>query len=153
MSVRVAVTGSSGLIGSALAARLEASGHEVTRVVRRAVTPGEKAVRWDPGAGTIDSRGLNGLDAVVNLAGAGVGDHRWTKARKRVVLESRTQGTALLAGVLAKLQRPPGVLVERVGHRFLRRPGRRDGNRARRAGVGLPGRGVPAVGGGGVTRS
>jgi len=105
------VTGSSGLIGSALAARLEACGHEVTRVVRRPVSPGDKAVHWDPRAGTIDSARLDGLDAVVNLAGAGIGDHRWTQARKRVVLESRTQSTALIARALAKLERPPGVLV------------------------------------------
>jgi uncharacterized protein len=109
--VRVAVTGSSGLIGSALITRLQASGHEVTRVVRRPVAPGDRALQWDPGAGTIYSRGLEGLDAVVNLAGAGVGDHRWTEARKRVVLESRTQGTALLARALAKLENPPRVLV------------------------------------------
>jgi uncharacterized protein len=109
--VRVAVTGSGGLIGSALTARLEAGGHQVTRIVRRPVASGERAVRWDPGSGIIDSGGLEGLDAVVNLAGAGVGDRRWTEARKRVVLESRTQSTSLLARSLAKLEQPPGVLV------------------------------------------
>lgn len=111
ITVRVAMTGSSGLIGSALATRLEVGGHEVTRIVRRAVAPGENALRWDPGAGTIDDGGLEGLDAVVNLAGAGVGDRRWTAARKQVVLESRTQGTALLARTLAHLEHPPRVLV------------------------------------------
>jgi uncharacterized protein len=109
--VRVAVTGSSGLIGTALSARMAGAGHEVTRVVRRAVQPGERAVCWDPAAGTIDRDGLEGLDAVVNLAGAGVGDHRWGPARKQLVLDSRTRGTTLIAKTLAELDHPPRVLV------------------------------------------
>jgi uncharacterized protein len=87
------------------------AGHEVTRVVRRAVQPGERAVRWDPAAGTIDRDGLEGLDAVVNLAGAGVGDRRWGPARKQLVLDSRTRGTTLIANALAELDHPPRVLV------------------------------------------
>jgi hypothetical protein len=79
--------------------------------VRRPVQPGEAALRWDPEAGTIDAGGLDGVDAVVHLAGAGVGDRRWSDARKRVVLESRTRSTALLASTLAGLDRRPRVLV------------------------------------------
>jgi len=109
--VRVAVTGSSGLIGSALCTHLENLGHQVTRVVRRPVRPGERAVVWGPEEGTIDRQGLEGLDGVVNLAGTGVGDHRWTPARKQVVLESRTQSTALLSSTLAGLKDPPRTLV------------------------------------------
>ncbi len=81
--MRVAVTGSSGLIGTPLAARLEADGHDVVRVVRRPVSEGESALRWDPAAGTIDAAALAGVDAVVNLAGPGIGDKRWTEERKR----------------------------------------------------------------------
>ena len=109
--VKVAVTGSSGLIGSLLCARLEDVGHEVTRVVRRAASPGQRTVSWDPEKGAIDRAGLEGIDGVVHLAGAGVADHRWTPERKRIVRESRTKGTALLASALADLERPPRVLV------------------------------------------
>jgi uncharacterized protein len=109
--VRVAVAGSSGFIGSALCARLEGTGHEVTRIVRRPVRAGERALQWDPGSGTIDQSGLEGLDAVVNLAGAGIGDRRWTPARKQVVLDSRTRATALVAKTLAELDNPPRALV------------------------------------------
>src|SRR5580765_2049901 len=106
----VAVTGSHGLIGSALLPRLRADGHRVVRLVRG--TPeGSDDVRWDPAAGTIDAGGLDGVDAVVHLAGAGIGDKKWTPARKRLILESRAQGTRLLAGALARLARKPSVLV------------------------------------------
>jgi uncharacterized protein (TIGR01777 family) len=110
-SLLVAVTGASGLIGTALRRSLEADGHQVRPVVRRPVRPGESAVAWDPDAGTIDRDGLEGIDAVVHLAGAGIGDRRWSTARKRVILESRTRGTALLAGALAGLDAKPAVLV------------------------------------------
>jgi uncharacterized protein (TIGR01777 family) len=108
--MRVAITGSSGLIGSTLARSLEADGHAVVRVVRGgAAQPG--AVRWDIDAGTIEAGGLDGVDGVVHLAGEGIGEHRWTEAQKRRIRESRTKGTALLAGALAALPHPPPVLV------------------------------------------
>ncbi len=107
----VAITGSTGLIGTALRRSLEADGHQVRAVVRRPVQAGESAVRWDPEAGTIDAAALDGVDAVVHLAGAGIGDERWTDERKRVILESRTRGTALLAATLAGLDAKPSVLV------------------------------------------
>lgn len=107
--MRVAITGSSGLIGTALTRSLEVDGHHVVRVVRR--EDDEGTVRWDPDSGEIDATGLEGVDAVVHLAGAGIGDHRWTDDHKRAVLESRKKGTSLLATTLAGLSTPPGVLV------------------------------------------
>ncbi len=109
--MRVAVAGSSGLIGTALCKRLGSEGHHVTRLVRRPVAPGEQASYWDPSTGTIDPDQLEGLDAVVNLAGAGIGDRRWAPARKQLLLDSRTQSSALIARVLADLADPPRVLV------------------------------------------
>jgi len=109
--MQVVVTGSSGPIGNALCSHLAGSGHHVVRVVRRPVRPGEDAVGWDPEAGTIDAGGLEGVDAVVHLAGAGIGDRRWNEARKHILVESRTRSTALLAGALAGLDRRPRVLV------------------------------------------
>src|SRR3954453_3572378 len=107
--MHVAVTGSSGLIGTALVRKLSADGHQVTRVVRRTPRPGE--ARWNPAAGTIETSKLHGIDAVVNLAGAGIGDHRWTDDYKRVLSESRLLGTELLAKALAGLDRKPAVLL------------------------------------------
>jgi uncharacterized protein (TIGR01777 family) len=109
--MRVMVTGSSGLIGHALCSHLAEQSHDVVTAVRRPVRPGEPAIRWDPEAGTIDSRRLEGVDAVIHLAGAGIGDHRWDDARKRVLVESRTRSTAMLARALANLDRRPRVLV------------------------------------------
>lgn len=107
--MRVLVTGSTGLIGSALVTALEGAGHSVTRVVRR--PPGAGEVQWDPPAGTIDAAGLEGHDAAVHLAGEGVAERRWTAAQKARVKGSRTAGTGLLATALAGLANPPAVLV------------------------------------------
>jgi uncharacterized protein len=109
--VKVAITGSTGLIGTALGQRLVSDGHDVVAVVRRSVSPEESALRWDPEAGTIDAGGLDGVEAVVHLAGAGIGDSRWDDDRKRVLVESRTRSTELLATTLAGLDLPPTVLV------------------------------------------
>ena len=106
----VLITGSSGLIGSALRPALQAAGHRPLRLVRGATTDPD-AIGWDPKAGSIDAASLEGLDAVVNLAGAGIGDHRWTDAYKREILESRTRTTDLLARTLAGLDRKPSVLL------------------------------------------
>ena len=106
----VLITGSSGLIGSALRPALQAAGHRPLRLVRGATTDPD-AIGWDPKAGSIDAPSLEGLDAVVNLAGAGIGDHRWTDAYKREILESRTMTTDLLARTLAGLDRKPSVLL------------------------------------------
>jgi uncharacterized protein len=80
-------------------------------VVRRAPAPGEKAVRWDPARGEVDSAGLEGFDAVVHLAGENVGSGRWTAARKLAIRDTRVNGTRLLCETLAKLDRPPKTLV------------------------------------------
>jgi uncharacterized protein (TIGR01777 family) len=105
----VAVTGSTGLIGTALVAALSSLGHRVVRIVRG--VPAGDAVAWDPKAGTIDAGGLDGVDAVVHLAGAGIGDRRWNDAYKRELVDSRVLGTGLIARTVAGLKRPPGVLV------------------------------------------
>jgi len=106
----VAVTGSSGLIGSALRPALEAAGHRVLRLVRHG-GGGPDTLRWDPQAGTIDAAGLEGVGAVVNLAGEGIGDRRWNGDQKARIRNSRVEGTTLLAETLAKLSKPPAVLV------------------------------------------
>ena len=106
----VLVTGAHGLIASALIPRLRTDGHRVVRLVR-GEPEGSDDVRWDPAAGTIDAAGIEGVDAVVHLAGAGIGDKKWTPARKQLILDSRTQGTDLLARTLAGLTQPPKVLL------------------------------------------
>jgi uncharacterized protein (TIGR01777 family) len=107
--MRVAITGSSGLIGSALVPFLLESGHEVVRVVRRAALPGE--LTWNPEEGTIDLRALAGTDAVVHLAGAPLAAGWWTTSKKRRILESRTRGTELISASISSLDPPPAVMV------------------------------------------
>ncbi|GGS21435.1 epimerase [Streptomyces daghestanicus] len=104
------MAGASGLIGGALVRSLESDGHAVVRLVRRAPR-GAGEVRWDPERGRVDTAGLAGCDAVVNLAGAGVGDRRWTAAYKARIRDSRVHGTAALARAVAALDRPPRVFV------------------------------------------
>jgi len=88
------------------------TGHRPVRALRvDRVPPGVDAIAWDPEAGVIDAGALEGIDGVVHLAGAGIGDKRWTDDRKRLILESRTKPTRLLAESLAALQKPPPVLV------------------------------------------
>lgn len=108
--MRVAVTGASGLIGSALVPHLRAHGHDVVRLVR-AMPSRPDEVRWDPMGGTVDLAGLAGVDAVVHLAGAGVGDRRWTQAYKAEIRDSRVRGTDTIARALGRLESRPQVLV------------------------------------------
>lgn len=110
----IAITGSRGLVGSALVPELERAGHRPARLVR-SVRPGADELGWDPDAGAIDAAGLEGIDAVVHLAGAGIGDKRWTPARKHLILESRTKGTDVLARALAGLVNKPAVLISASG--------------------------------------
>ena len=107
---RVAITGATGLVGSALAAFLSTGGHRVQRLVRRsAVSDGE--IAWDPSSGRVDLAALEGVDAVVHLAGRGIAEGRWNPAAKAAIRESRVGGTAVIARSLASLKRPPRVLV------------------------------------------
>jgi uncharacterized protein len=110
----VAVTGASGLVGTALVERLQAAGHRVVRLTRsKASTPDQ--VHWDPGAGELDPNALAKADAVVHLAARGIGaELRWTAATKRDILQTRVQGTGLVARTLADLAsraEGPRVLV------------------------------------------
>jgi len=111
--MKVALTGSSGLIGSALVRSLRADGIDVVRLVRRQPQAADE-VRWDPMAANadgVDRGGLSGVDSVVHLAGAGVGDRRWTTAYKREIRESRIRGTATIAAAAAAAEPGPSVLV------------------------------------------
>jgi len=107
--MRVAVSGASGLIGSALCRALEERGDHVVRLVRGTPRAGE--VAWDPGSGAVDRQGLEGVEAAVHLAGAGIGDRRWTPARRALLVSSRVDSTTLLAATLAGLEPQPRVLV------------------------------------------
>jgi uncharacterized protein len=106
--LHVAVSGAGGLIGSAFTRRLVTDGHRVSRLVRRAAGLGE--ISWDPVAGRLDSNHLEGVDAVVHLAGENIGV-RWTAARKARIRDSRIQGTSVLSEALARTRRHPTVLV------------------------------------------
>jgi len=114
--MRIAVTGSSGLIGSALCASLESDGHDVRRVVRAASAAGD--IRWDPARGELDAADLEGLDGVVHLAGEPIGPRRWNAERKARILESRAKGTTLLAEALASCSQKPSALVSASGADF-----------------------------------
>lgn len=101
-TMHIAVTGATGLIGSALVPFLTSGGHRVTRITRRSPR-GPDEVRWDPAAGTLDADALRDVDAVVHLAGENIGGGRWTAEHKRRVLDSRVRGTRLIAETLARL--------------------------------------------------
>lgn len=112
--MKVAVAGSSGLIGTGLLAGLSSEGHETVRLVRRPVeNRGE--VRWDPVRGELDPADLEGIDAIVNLAGAGIGDKRWTPERRKELLDSRVVPTRLLAETATKLDPPPKAFLSASG--------------------------------------
>ncbi|MFZ4517347.1 MAG: TIGR01777 family oxidoreductase [Microthrixaceae bacterium] len=108
----IAVTGSTGLIGTRLVRDLTAEGHRVLRLVRPgSASAGGDTATWDPAGGTIDGAALEGIDAVVHLAGEGIAEKRWTDEQKARILSSRTEGTGLLARTLASLDRPPAVFL------------------------------------------
>src|SRR5690242_12226613 len=98
--MRIVIGGASGFIGTALVKRFRAGGHDVVRLVRHAPV-GPDEVRWDPATGELDRATLSGADLAVNLAGAGVGDKRWTSAYKRVIQASRVDSTVTLSHALA----------------------------------------------------
>jgi uncharacterized protein (TIGR01777 family) len=109
--MRILISGSSGWVGSELVPFLRAGEHSVTRLVRRPAHAGGKEIAWEPAEAKLDAAALEGFDAVVHLAGANLAAHRWTAAFKAQILESRAQGTRLLAAALAQLTQPPKVLV------------------------------------------
>jgi len=111
---RIAVTGASGLIGSALVGYLKSEGHTVQRLVRRAtVAPDE--IRWDPKTGFVDIEALRGVDAVIHLAGVGVGDKRWTKRYKSEILNSRLLGTTAIANAVAEVKPQVFISASAIG--------------------------------------
>jgi uncharacterized protein (TIGR01777 family) len=133
--MKVAVTGASGLVGRALVRSLRDDGNEVVRLVRREPGGADEA-RWDP-FGAIDAKALEGTDAVVHLAGAGIGDHRWTKSYKRQIRDSRVVGTRTLAEALAGLAGKPRVLVSASGMNFYGDTGDRETDETGPAGTGF----------------
>ena len=111
---RIAVTGASGLIGSALVGYLKSEGHTVQRLVRRAtIAPDE--IRWDPKTGFVDIEALRGVDAVIHLAGVGVGDKRWTKRYKSEILNSRLLGTTTIANAVAEVKPQIFISASAIG--------------------------------------
>ena len=108
--MKILITGASGLIGRALSAELTSQGHTVVAAVRRTPKSADEA-QWDPKAGVLDASAFDGVDAVVHLAGAGIGDKRWTNDYKREILESRTLSTRLLATTMASLPNKPRVFL------------------------------------------
>jgi uncharacterized protein (TIGR01777 family) len=108
--MKIVVTGASGLLGSALVTTLRGDGHDVVRLVRRPPRTGDEE-QWDPAAHELDPSIISGVDAVVHLAGVGVGDKRWTDDYKRSIRASRIDGTTTIAAALAAATQPPKVLL------------------------------------------
>ena len=108
--MKIAITGSSGFIGTALRKRLDVDGHEIHRIVRHR-PQNDLEIGWDPAAHTIDPSDLEGLDAVIHLAGVGIGDRRWSPERKRALRDSRVDGTTTISTAFAAIDNPPTVLL------------------------------------------
>ena len=111
---RIAISGSSGLIGTALVGHLKSEGHTVQRLVRRAPVASDE-VQWDPQTGFVDLAPLSGVDAIIHLAGAGVGDKRWTKQFKSEILNSRLLGTTAIAKAVAELKPQVFISASAIG--------------------------------------
>ena len=109
--MKILVTGASGLVGSALLPMLQTGGHTVVRLTRKKANTREQEVIWDPDSGKLDSQGLEGIDAVVHLAGEGIADRRWSTAQKERIRKSRQVGTRVLAEAIAGMKMPPKVFV------------------------------------------
>lgn len=109
--MKILVSGSSGLVGSALVPHLVTGGHLVVRLVRTRPAPGEATVSWDPASGTLDAAALEGFDAIVHLAGERLVPDRWTEAKKARIRDSRVGSTRLLSEAIARLSRPPRALI------------------------------------------
>jgi len=111
---RIAISGSSGLIGTALVGHLKSEGHTVQRLVRRAPVAADE-VQWDPQTGYVDLTALAGVDAIIHLAGVGVGDKRWTKKYKSEILNSRLLGTTTIAKAVAELKPQVFISASAIG--------------------------------------
>ena len=109
--MKILVSGSHGLVGKALINSLTNDGHEIVRLVRRERSFGSPEVEWHPNQGRIDAADLEGLDAVVHLAGENIASGRWTAEKKRAIRDSRVKGTSLLSVTLARMSRPPSVFL------------------------------------------
>ncbi|WP_239347252.1 TIGR01777 family oxidoreductase [Frankia sp. CiP3] len=134
--MNIAVTGTTGLIGSALVPALRGGGHTVRALVRRPPR-NSLEIYWDPGQGILDPTALTTVDAVVHLAGAGVGDHRWTSGYKNKILNSRVAGTTLLAAALADLDERPRVLLSASAVGWYGDTGEREVDESARPGTGF----------------
>ena len=109
--MKILITGSTGLIGSALASSLTSGGHTVRRLLRSSRQAAGSVAVWDPSAGTLDPQALEGIDAVVHLAGENIAGGRWNSRRKARIRDSRVNGTRLLSETLSRLSSPPAVCV------------------------------------------
>jgi len=109
--MKILVSGSSGLVGSALVQSFTAAGHDVVRLVRCEARPGQAEILWDPAAAGLDPDRLEGLDAVVHLAGENIAQGRWTRKKKARIRDSRVDGTRLLSRTLAGLAAKPSCFV------------------------------------------
>lgn len=109
--MKILVSGSHGLVGKALIHSLTTDGHEVLRLVRGARAFGAPEIEWHPNQGQLDAEHLEGLDAVIHLAGESIASGRWTESKKRAIRESRVKGTSLLSEALTRLSRPPSVFL------------------------------------------
>ena len=111
---RIAITGASGLIGTALVGHLRSEGHTVQRFVRRPVVASDE-IQWDPGTGDVDIEALRGVDAIIHLAGVGVGDKRWSKKYKAEILNSRLLGTTAIANAVNEVKPQVFISASAIG--------------------------------------
>ncbi|MFO7665690.1 MAG: TIGR01777 family oxidoreductase [Desulfobacterales bacterium] len=109
--MKILMTGASGLLGSALIPFFTTGGHIVHTLVRRTPFPEKGELFWDPGKKVLDPSVFDGADAVIHLAGEHIGEGRWTDEKKRIIIESRTKGTSLIAETISRLSSPPPVLI------------------------------------------
>jgi hypothetical protein len=120
--MKVVLTGASGLLGQALVPSLRGDGHEVVRLVRHAPTAADE-LRWDPASGQVDPAALPGADAVINLAGPGLGDRPWTPGYRRLVLTTRVEATRTIATAMANADPRPRVLLSSSAIGYYGNPG------------------------------
>ncbi|HJT67706.1 MAG TPA: TIGR01777 family oxidoreductase [Pyrinomonadaceae bacterium] len=109
--MKILVSGSHGLVGSALLKALAKDGHEVVRLVRREVPSGANEIEWRPDDDRLDAQQLEGINAVIHLAGESIASARWSDEKKRTIRDSRVKGTTLLSKTLGQLTRPPSVFL------------------------------------------